>query len=349
MENSNFITTKDFFSLNTLQCLRNEYFFNECTLCFERCEHKALGLFKNKITLFTELCIACGTCIGVCPTQALSLSHFDVNNFIFSFLEKHINIIVEKVDIPDFGMLDSLYLLSIALRAKRNIFLEYHDTTPSSTLDYIEQEIKKSNLFLYSIGMENSFFMRQHQNSVDVTRRGLFKTIIHASHELQHDKSTAQKLNEHQKMVPPKMILLKNSLKLVCEDIHSMINTQNIPIFNQKINSQQCTNCIECITFCPTHALFQNESKESILFQSGKCIGCNICHHVCKHNAIQEEYAVDLIDFMFDRVQKLVEFEYIKCQECNNAFIDKKNGDICDICSDYANNYSQMFTLAKDI
>jgi len=349
LENINFVQTKDFFSLNALQCLRNEYLFNECTLCFERCEHQALSLFKNKIKLFEELCTSCGACIGVCPTQSLSLSNFDLTSFIFTFLEKETNIIVEKVDIPDFGIVDVYSLLCIVLRAKCNIFLEYHANTSMATLDYLESQIQKSNLFLAAIGFEHSLFMRQHNEPVDTSRRSLFKTLFNATQELQQETNSSKQLNQHHKTLPSKMVLFKNSLKLVCEDMNHMIDIENLPLYNQKIDFENCTNCVECITFCPTQALFQNSSKESIFFQSGKCIGCSICHEVCQHQAIQKEYHLDLIEFMFDKAQKLVEFEYITCQACNNAFIHKNRGNICDICSDYSNNFSQMFTLAKDL
>jgi energy-converting hydrogenase A subunit P len=349
LENINFLQTKDFFSLNALQCLRNEYLFNNCTLCFERCEHEALGLFKNKIKLFDELCTSCGVCVGVCPTQSLSLSNFDLTNFILTFCEKQNNRIIEKIDLPSFGMLDFHSLVSIVLRTKCNIFLEYAPTTSSATLDYIENQVQQSNIFLAAIGFEHSLFLQQQNNVIDTNRRSLFKTMFNATLELKQETTGSKKLNQHQKTVPSKLVLFKNSLKLVCEDINHTINVENFLLYNQKINFEACTNCIECITFCPTQALFQNSFKESIYFQSGKCIGCSICHDVCKHQAIQEDNQLDLIEFMFDKTEKLVEFKYITCHSCNNAFIHKNRGNICDICTDYTNNFNQMFTLAKDL
>jgi ferredoxin len=351
LENINFLQTKDFFSLNALKCLRNEYVFNDCQLCFERCAYNALGIFKNKIKLFEELCTSCGACIGVCPTESLSLSTFDMSAFIFNFLEKDINQIIEKIDIPHFGMLDSHHLISLVLRSKRNLFLQFDGNSSSKDLDYIESQIKQSNLFLSSIGVEHSLFLKPHQSELqNNTRRHLFKTLVQAKNGLQQNSSVSQKLTQEQKTLPAKVTLFKNSLKLVCEDIvNTQISTQDLPLYNQKIDFQHCTNCVECITFCPTNALFQSATKESINFQSGKCIGCNICHQVCQHNAIQEEKNLDLIAFMFDKAELLVKFEYIKCDECNNMFIHKNQGTVCDVCKDYAYNHNNMFTLAKDL
>lgn len=350
MENINFLHTKDFFSLNTLTCLRNEYLFNDCQRCFNQCEHQALGLFKNKITLFKEKCTSCGACIGSCPTESLSLSTFDMNNFIFSFLKKEENIIIEKTDVPHFGMFDVAHLISLSLRSKRNLFLEYDNNNSPASLDYIEQQINQCNRFLSVIGMEYSIFLRQHQRTIETSRRNLFKTIALAHNELVQETSMSKALTQEHKTLPSKVVLLKNSLKLVCEDINTAsISIHNLPIFNYAIQFQNCTNCVECVTFCPTNALFQNDSKESILFQSGKCIGCAICQQVCKHNAIEVNNEIDLIDFMFDKTQQLVKFTYCKCTECNNAFIPKNNEEVCEVCREFTDNHSQMFTLAKDL
>jgi len=350
VQNINFLQQKELFSLNALKCLRNEYLFNDCQLCFERCEEKALGLFKNKITLFKDSCTTCGACIGSCPTQSLTLEHFDAVDFIFEFLDKQTNIIIEKIDVPHFGVFDSMILISLVLRTKHNIFLEYQTPISQLHLDYIDECIKSSNFFLASIGFEHSLFLKPHKEELQSSRRNLFQSLIKSKDALLKEEHGSQKLNQTKKNLPSKFIFFKNSLKLVCEDIaNTFVSTHQLPLFNQKIDFNRCTNCIECITFCPTNALFQNESKESIIFQSGKCIGCDICHQVCKEGAIEENYHLDLIEFMFDRSIKLVEFEYIKCQECNNAFIDKNRGNICFVCSDYTNNFQGMFTLAKDL
>lgn len=351
MENTNFIQHKDLFHLNTLKCLRNEYLHNDCTLCFGACPSNALGLFKGKITLFGASCTSCGDCIGICPTEALSLENFDINSFVFEFINSEKNRIIEKIDVPAFGMFDSYHLLSIVLRTKMNIFLEYSENISSEQLDYIHTVTQKSNHFLASLGCENSLFLKEPTKKVeDNTRRNLFKTLIQTKNELSKEVKISHKLNEKEKTVPAKLILFKNSLKLVCEDIHQQLTLDETAlVFNKSIDFNTCTNCAECVTFCPTNALYQGSSKESLYFQSGKCIGCDICHSVCQPHAISNQSDLDIIDYMFDKAQKLVEFEYIKCTECNSAFINKNQGNVCERCLDYKSNFDKMFILAKDI
>ncbi len=44
-----------------------------------------------------------------------------------------------------------------------------------------------------------------------------------------------------------------------------------------KVIDKSCTNCGECVEFCPNKALSYSSDKRKILFQMAKCIGCHIC------------------------------------------------------------------------
>lgn len=352
MTNSNFSQTKDLFTLNSLKCLRNEYFFNDCTLCFSQCETNALGLHKDKITLFRDQCTSCAECLGICPTEALSIDSFDVNHFVLTFCENDQNKIIEKIEIPTFSMFDTYHLISIVLRKKANIFLEYNKNINKLSREYIENIIEESNYYLRLMGREDSLFLKMHEPILeDNERRNLFTHLTQRNREFKEDQSLSLKLNEYEKTLPSKVILLKNSLKLVCEDLYTTkISIDNKSLFFNKIISYEaCTNCVDCITFCPTQALFQNTAKDQIYFSSGKCIGCDICQEVCKTNAISEQQEIDLIEFAFNKARCEVSFNYEVCQECNTPFVFKGQSKICDRCKSYKTDFQDMFTLAKDM
>lgn len=42
-----------------------------CGICEEKCNFKALSLFKGVVTVYEELCKSCNRCINECPTNAL--------------------------------------------------------------------------------------------------------------------------------------------------------------------------------------------------------------------------------------------------------------------------------------
>lgn len=350
MNNINFLQKKGLFTLNSLMCLRNEYFFNECDLCFSRCDKNALGLQKEKIKLFENRCTECGDCIGICPTQALSLENFDIEEFILNFINTEKSTILEKVDIPSFGILDIHHLLAIVIRKKQNLYLEYDEACKN--LEYLKKIQSQANNFLQTISFKYKVELKKHIDEIDIenkVRRNLFKTIFENKKNLQKETSISNNLKIKTNENISKLILLKNSFKSIIEEIdNTELSTDTGFLFNKQIDFNLCTNCLDCINFCPTNALFQNEKKDSIYFQTSKCIGCSICDDICKEKAISNKQNINLINFTFDKALKLVEFTYKTCQECNNVFIYKNGDIICPRCKDFRDNHSSMFTLAKD-
>ncbi|WP_419770657.1 MAG: 4Fe-4S dicluster domain-containing protein [Candidatus Marinarcus sp.] len=227
--------------------------------------------------------------------KEIFLDTFDVIAFILDFLEQDVNKIIEKVDIPTFYLLDSYHLISLVLRAKRNIFLEYDAHISEEALNDLEITVKNSNLFLASIGFESSLFMKEQTPNT--------------THNFEPELILHEKENIY--TIQPQVLFFKDSLKMVCEDIfytHIDISDMNL-VFNKKIDSKKCTNCSDCIIACPTSALFHNTAQDTISFQSGNCIGCQICEDVCQTAAITKSNSLNLIEYMFNKTEKLVTFK----------------------------------------
>ena len=118
---------------------------------------------------------------------------------------------------------------------------------------------------------------------------------------------------------------------------------------NKKIDFNSCTNCGDCIQFCPTDAIFYTDDKVEILFQESKCIACKICNDICKVNSITDDDNLDLISLAFGRAKSLVKHNLVICKECKNPFSKKKEEVICQNCIAYIDEWKDIFTLAKDV
>lgn len=60
-----------------------------------------------------------------------------------------------------------------------------------------------------------------------------------------------------------------------------------------------CINCMECVTKCPTNALFVVDNK--VHWNKETCIGCDTCIKVCRFNAspkIQSLSATDVVNYI---------------------------------------------------
>lgn len=345
-----FLQKKDFFVLDALRCLRHDNSQNQCSKCINMCEFDAIKVFKKKITLTGDLCTNCGECIGSCPTEALSLESFDMTSFVLDFVQNEKVDIMDGVDIPTLAMLDAHHIVSVVLRRQNNIKLLATSQTKEKVIKYINDKIVIANEFLKEIRCEFVVLFDIVSTTTDTKKRGLLKNIFTITKEIKRDEKASHQLKKIEKYVPPKLTLLKNSLKIAVDDINvDTIKTIKGIIANKEIDFLSCTNCGECAHFCPTDALFRTHDSDGVFFQSGKCIGCGVCKMVCEPNAITSPSQIDLMRFMYDQADLLVRYDYITCKECKTAFIDKGVKDICDRCATYKDDFADMFVMAKDL
>ena len=118
---------------------------------------------------------------------------------------------------------------------------------------------------------------------------------------------------------------------------------------NKRIDFQSCTNCGDCVQFCPTNALSYSSDKRRILFQNLHCIACRICDDICKPKSFSGNAELDLVTMAFDRAVVAVEHRFVICSECKTVFPQKNDEVICARCADFAEKSGDLFALARDI
>ncbi len=360
MASSDFVQKKELFSFSATECLRNAYFHNDCQICIELCPEDAFALVRNKLTLFENKCIECAACIGSCPTESLHIENFDPNTFTLAFNESEAKILTCKINTPCLGIFDSHHFISMALRS---------DETPICDMSHCEgcvlnsekkvemairQKIEQSNAFLVKVELEKEIATIEENLDEENSRRALFRTAFTKAKDVikegDHEKPITT-LNQHhvETALPLKYTILKNSIKETIESftITSFEGFDNL-FFNKKIDFNACTNCGDCIQFCPTDALFATSDKQGIFFTAGKCIGCGICDDICKTDAVTTKEGIDLVSIAFDRGSELVHYEMVMCHECRCPYPYKGGDPICNRCKDFKNNFENMFVLAKD-
>lgn len=361
MSNINFIQKSNLFSYTATRCLRNEYYHNDCTICIDVCPKGAFHIVRNKLTLFENECVECAGCIGACPSEALEIESFDPNQFAASYQHQTSPSISCKTLTPCLGVFDVDHLLVMVLRSKSNIecdmshcsgcVLNENGTMESS----IRSKVEEANTFLEAVGFEyrvETLDVKEEQ----ADRRALFRKGIEKAKEVISEKGvvTLSMTSAHHAMpdvrMPLKRILLKNSLKEhVAEMTETTLEGVSPLFFNKQIDFNACTNCGECIQFCPTDALFPTADKQGIYFMQGKCIGCGICEDICKPKAITSKEGIDLVSIAFDRAEQLVHYEMVTCHECRCPYPYKGGDPVCDRCSSFLTNHANMFTMAKDL
>jgi ferredoxin len=361
MANHNFIQKKNLFGFTATRCLRNEYFHNECHICIDVCPKEAIQLVRNKLTLFDNECIECAGCIGSCPTEAFEIENFDPNEFAVTFANQDNALLSCKSTTPCLGVFDTEHLLVMALRGEKEVVCDVSHCTacPLNINTVMENTIRKhveeANQFLTQVSIAKTIqTLEVHEEQEP--RRALFRKGFEKAKEAMVQTPIKQKsmtASHHalpDMVMPLKRVLLKNSLK---EFVGSMEVTDfkesSALFFNKQIDFMTCTNCGDCTQFCPTDALFATSDKQGIYFSQGKCIGCGICEDICKPNAITAKDGFDMVSIAYERSQELVHYEMVMCQECRCPYPYKGGEPICDRCEGYKKEFSNMFTLARDM
>ncbi|HEX5328889.1 4Fe-4S binding protein [Sulfuricurvum sp.] len=361
MGNMNFIQKSNLFSFTATRCLRNEYYHNDCRICIELCPKGAFHIVRNKLTLFENECVGCAGCIGSCPTEALEIESFDPNGYAASFMHQKDSTLSCKVSTPCLGVFDVEHYAVMALRGERSVTCDLSHCEScvlnenGNLKSLICSKIDTTNSFLETL--EVAYRIERIDAKEEQTeRRALFRkgfekvketlvneSVAHISMTAAHHKLPDQKM-------PLKRVLLKNSLKEIVGNVQTTSFEEKSPLFfNKQIDFQACTNCGDCTQFCPTDALFPTSDKQGIYFSQSKCIGCGICEVICKPKAISAKEGFDLISVAFERAEELVHYEMVTCHECRCPFPYKGGEPICDRCESYTKEFSNMFTMAKDL
>lgn len=361
MAQHNFIQASGIFAYTGTECLRNAYYHNDCRACIDICPKGAFHIVRNKLTLFDNECIECAACIGGCPSEALTIETFDPNAFTAAFRDAEEKTLSCKRNTPCLGVFDVHHLITMGLRSETAPVCDMaHCEGCSLNVDTkvesrIRDNIAEANRFFASVGYE-ALIGTIEEKPEENERRALFRKAFDKAKEGMGDEGanepsmTLQHRSLKTTTTPLKNLLLKNALK---EKMPSLTKTEfdmkSTLFFDKKISFEACTNCGDCIQFCPTEALYATGDKHGINFNAGNCIGCQICEDICKSDAITTPEHFDLVAIVYDRAQTLVHYEMVQCHECRCPYPYKGGDPICDRCKDFKDSFSDMFTMAKDL
>lgn len=341
-------------SISPLKCLRTEYLYNDCSSCIEACPVEALSISHAKrISLDSAACIDCNACIGVCPTTTFSNSEFDPIAFILkSGLDKDL-VLSCKITGQCLSVFGVENLISLGLREKSlTLDMSHCKTCENINCDgKVEAQIRaamsEANRFLAPIGINE---IVAQETKLEMSRREALFSFATEAQALSDDSSEFDKLFDPKETLPKSRLVLQNSLKYSIENFTVQIIDDKFSFLsNKKIDFDSCTNCGDCLQFCPTNALFYGGEKTKILFQQTRCIACGICDDICKPKSISSDNNFDMVSLAFGRAEVLIENNFVTCKECKVDFPQKHSETVCNRCIDFIQNNTKLFTLARDM
>ena len=338
-------------------CVRAVSKFSNCTKCIDTCPD-SVSLVDNLPSFTASTGVEAAACVGVCPTEAFSLSDFSTTEFFFSFLESKVRLISPKINVPCVSVLSVEHLISLALASEETITIDLSSYDDRSLLfEHIEKSIEEANFVLSSFSnkqLDTNQIAQKNESQVsepdeEVTSRRSFlgnaslKGVVKHkkefddavdADEMQHfeiDASVIFKIKD--KQLPNKRKILFTVLKRAgVPDVYEVLPEEEVSFSSQKFIDESCTNCQICYRICPTGALSSNGKFSLIYFDAMLCVKCRLCHDVCEPDSIHLQSGFEIKEFFEPTQRTLATFNIKRCNECGNNFTYTGGEQTCPRC-----------------
>ncbi len=348
-------------TLDVAKCVHTSNKFAICDKCVESCPVETIKINDGSISFTPSECVGCGGCDAVCPTSAYTLDTFKPINYVFNFLEKELDVLSCKQELPCIAALSVEELLSIALISPQHIRADIGACKTCSiaakNLQIIEERVEEVNFLLEAMEQKKVIALEDlniEEAPVDVdaiTRRELLskdglKKAVSIKQQFENEVASSDTVPKthkvtgadiakiKQKNIPDRRSLLLMAMKRaeVPEKFHT-IDVKDISFISQKdLDEATCTNCQMCYRICPTGALYSDGKGSVINFNPLSCVQCHSCHDVCEPDALTLRETFSLASFFEPKIETLVRFTIKRCEECGN-FFDYRGGEmICRRC-----------------
>jgi len=352
-------------------CVRATSKSSECTKCVDVCPVTTIEIIDNIPAFTPSDCITCGGCVGVCPTEAFSLSGFSSIEFFFKFLEEKSNELACQKDLYCcLSVLSVEHLIAMAIASEEPVVMDADACACGGDSDKLQVQlranIEEANFILSSFSEKEILIRGATSMATTVTddvgksRRALF-TLKGAvkSKQAFDDAMDADELKEFgidltdiakikNKVIPDKRKLLFSVLKRVeKQEAYEIIPTEEINFTSQKFVDDSCTNCQICYRICPTGALSSDMKFSLINFDSMLCVKCHLCHDVCEPNAIQLQPGFEIKEFFEPTQRTLATFDIQRCNECGNYFTYTGGEKECFRCKIEEEEARELHYLAR--
>jgi len=348
---------------NVASCVRAMSKFSECTKCVDACP-ESIQIMDNLPSFTHSTGVEAAACLGVCPTEAFSLSDFSVTEFFFTFLESKVRLISSKINVPCISVLSVEHLISLALGSDEPIMIDLNGYEEGShLLEQIENRIEEANFVLSSfcdkvlstnLDVSSQHVMEQTEAANDdveedvssrrdflsqaslkgvVKQKKTFDDAVEAE-DLQIfkiDASVIAKMKD--KNIPDKRKILFTTLKRAgVPDIFEILPEEEVSFVSQKFIDESCTNCQICYRICPTGALSSNAKFSLINFDAMLCLKCHLCHDACEPDSIHLQSGFEVKEFFEATQRTLATFTIKRCNECGNNFTYTGGEQACPRC-----------------
>lgn len=351
-------------ALDTKRCLHSQDQHSDCAACFSICPVDAITVGKPP-SLNTELCQSCLACLPVCSVGAYRADDdvADLLNCVTHIEDQPVELLCglhpqpetgtdpESIGIRIHGCLAGLgagaYVTLSTLGLTR--ILPRTDACRTcrwqSLLPEIHSQTERAHRFLSAWDKGNPITcMDEIESPMErvlwdaknppLSRRDLFRMMARQG-QIAMARAIANGV------VDAKQQPGRDRLRLLSAILHlpDPVNSASMDGFGfaTLTISTSCTACGACGKACPTQALHFEKNEEemtfSISFSAQKCIGCDLCDHVCLPDAIALNHTPTFEEVFGAKEPVIAESgPMVRCERCKAVFAKCAGVKYCPLC-----------------
>jgi energy-converting hydrogenase A subunit P len=346
-------------TLDAARCVRAVSKFSNCDRCDAICPTGAIRVGEGLPSVNLSECVGCGGCVGVCPSEAVTLDGFNSTDFFFHFVDDAEALLSCRKNVPCISVLNVEHVIAMAALKEEIVFDMGHcGTCPIAERcrPQIEALAEEANYLLEAMEHSGRVHLEEvayaGEESRDETQRRDFFRAINLKNAFKAEQDfnravetgTDERFEHHvgaldaakirQKELGDKRKILFTALKRVEKpSVFHVIDATEVSFTSQKLlDPELCTACQMCYRICPTGALSSNIKNAKIDFDPFLCIKCQLCHDVCEPDAITISPSYNMKEFFEPEVQNLVTFKMRNCNECGTPYAVLGDSPLCHRC-----------------
>ncbi len=351
--------------LDSICCLYSQDQYSACAACFNICPVKAITAGKPP-SLNSELCQSCLACIPACPVGAYRADD-DVSNLLNCAThveDQSVELLCslhpqpktgsdsESIGIQIHGCLAGLgsgaYLTLYAVGLTRVISRTdaCHTCAWQSLGPEIHRQAERANRLLSAWGKSDTVTCSDEikwpvgrviwdAKNPPLSRRDLFRMLARQG-QITMARAMENGLSTSRRQPGRDRLRLLSAVSHLPAPSVSEAALNDFGFATLTI-SKSCTACGICAKACPTEALHflrnEEEMTFSISFSVQKCIGCDVCEHVCQPDAITINHA-PTFEQVFGATEPSVlqAGPMVRCERCKTFMAAREGVTLCPLC-----------------